>query len=185
MVDEVRDADAEGSEAPRDDRPVGPSTPEELAEQGEVAADFMVELLSLMGIEADIEPRAEHGTMYVDVLGIGDEADDDMALLIGHHGLTLEAIQEITRAVVLNRTGKRARVVVDVEDYRKRQRSRLEDEALDIAERVAQTGVAEELEPMNAYDRKIVHDAVATVDGVESESHGEGAERRVEIRPSA
>lgn len=185
MVAVADEDQASGQAAEAEGRPSGPVTDEDLREQGEVAADFMVELLSLMGIEADIEPRREAATMYVDVLGAGPEADDDMALLIGSRGATLDAIQEIVRAVVLNRTGMRARVVVDIEDYRKRQRERLEDEAMNIAERVRQTGVAEELEPMNSYDRKVVHDAVAAMEGVESESHGEGAERRVEIRPSS
>jgi len=156
---------------------------EELEEQGDVATEFLEELLSRMGIDASVEPNLEEGTMYVDVLAAG-ASDDDMALLIGRHGQTLEALQELTRHVVMRRTGMRCRVIVDVEDYRKRQRDRLAARAREAAKRVARTGREEELEPMNPYERKIVHDAVATIPGVESSSRGEEPERRVVIRRS-
>jgi spoIIIJ-associated protein len=78
----------------------------------------------------------------------------------------------------------RARVVVDVEDYKRRQRSRLESRAREVAKRVARTGREEELDPMNAFERKIVHDAVATVDGASSSSRGADPERRVVISPA-
>jgi spoIIIJ-associated protein len=120
--------------------------------------------------------------MYVDILGAGPD-DDDMALLIGRHGQTLEALQELTRHVVVRRTDMRCRVTVDVEDYKKRQRDRLVSRAKDIARRVVKTGREEELDPMNPYERKIVHDAVAEVGGAESSSRGEEPERRVVIRP--
>jgi spoIIIJ-associated protein len=156
---------------------------EDLDEQGDAAADFLEGLLSRMRIEADIEPVFEDQTMYVDILGDGPD-DEDMGLLIGRHGQTLEALQELTRSAVGQRTGMRARVVVDVEDYKRRARSRLEARARDIAERVVRTGREEELEPMNAYERKVVHDAVASVSGAESASRGEDPDRRVVISPN-
>ena len=153
---------------------------DELDDQADAAADFLEDLLGRMGIDASVEPNLEDGTMYVDVLGSGPE-DEDMALLIGRHGQTLEAFQELTRHVVMRKTGLRCRVVVDVEDYKKRQRDRLVAKAHDIAKRVARTGRSEELEPMTPYERKVVHDAVATMEGVESASRGEDPERRVVI----
>ena len=158
-------------------------TEEELDEQADVAADFLEDLLGRMGIEATVEPNLEDGTMYVDILGSGPD-DDDMALLIGRHGQTLEALQELTRHVVLRKTELRCRIVVDVEDYKKRQRDRLVSKARDLAERVVLTGREEELEPMTPYDRKVVHDAVAGIAGAESSSRGEDPERRVVIRPA-
>ena len=155
----------------------------ELEEQGEIAADFVDGLLARMGMEATVDPAFEDGTMYVDILGEGPD-DDDMGLLIGRYGQTLEAIQELTRSAVIQRTGERSRVVVDVEDYKRRQRDRLESKARDIAERVARTGREETLEPMNPFERKLVHDVVASVAGVTSESTGEDPERRVVISPS-
>ncbi len=156
---------------------------DELDEQADVAADFLEELLGRMGIEGTVEPNLEDGTMYVDILGGGPE-DDDMALLIGRHGQTLEALQELTRHVVMRKTELRCRVVVDIEDYRKRQRDRLVSKAREVAARVARTGREEELEPMTPYDRKVVHDAVAGVEGAESSSRGEDPERHVVIRPT-
>jgi spoIIIJ-associated protein len=154
---------------------------EDLEEQAEVAADFLEGMLERMGIHASVEPNLEDGTMYVDVIG-PDPDDEDMGLLIGRHGLTLEAVQELTRVVVAQRTGERARVVVDVEDYRKRQIDRLTARVREAAARVRRTGRSEALEPMNPFLRRIVHTAVAEVDGVDSASEGEGAERRVVIR---
>lgn len=157
-------------------------TEDDLEEQGEVAADFLEGLLTRMGLDAEVEPTFEHGTMYVDVLGRGPD-DEDMGLLIGRHGQTLDALQELTRVAVGQRTGMRARIVVDIEDYKRRQRSRLEARAREVAKRVARSRVEEELEPMNPFERKVVHDAVAGVSGVESSSRGEEPERRVVIRP--
>ena len=154
---------------------------EDLEEQAEVAADFLEGMLERMGIQASVEPNLEDGTMYVDVIG-PDPDDEDMGLLIGRHGLTLEAVQELTRVVVAQRTGQRARVIVDVEDYRKRQIDRLTARVRETAARVLRTGRSETLEPMNPFLRRIVHTAVAEVDGVDSASEGEGAERRVVIR---
>ena len=162
---------------PRDDD----LTEEDLEEQAEVAADFLEGMLERMGIEANVEPNLEDGTMFVDVIGPEPE-DEDMGLLIGRHGLTLEAVQELTRVVVAQRTGQRARVVVDVEDYRKRQIDRLSARVREMAARVRRTGRPETLEPMNPFLRRVVHTAVAEVDGVDSVSEGEGAERRVVIR---
>lgn len=156
---------------------------EELDDQADVAADFLEDLLGRMGIDASVEPNLEDGTMYVDILGSGPD-DEDMALLIGRHGQTLEALQELARHVVMRKTDLRCRIVVDVEDYRKRQRDRLVAKAVDVAKRVAGTGRSEELEPMTPYERKLVHDAVATVEGVESASQGEDPERRVVISRS-
>lgn len=157
---------------------------EELENQAELAAEFLEGLLDRMGIGATVEPAMEAGTMYVDVIGETPD-DEDMGLLIGRHGQTLEALQELARAVIGQRLEVRPRVVVDVEDYRKRQLDRLTARVRDTAERVAQTGRSEKLEPMNPFLRKIVHDTVAEVSGAESSSEGEGVDRRVVIRPRA
>jgi len=153
---------------------------EDLDEQAEIAAEFLEGMLERMGISATVEPAFEDGTMYVDVIG-PEPDDEDMGLLIGRYGQTLEAIQELTRVAIGQRTGLPSRVVVDIEDYRKRQIERLSTRVREIAVRVSRTGRAETLEPMNPFLRKMVHTAVAEVDGVDSSSEGEGAERRVII----
>ena len=161
-------------------RAVAPDVdPESLEDQADTAADFLEELLGHMGIDAVAEPNQHGGHMYVDVIG---DDEDDMALLIGRHGQTLDAIQELTRMVVGRHLDERVRVIVDVEDYRKRREARLEEKARDVAAKVLRTGTEEALEPMNPFERKIVHDAVAEIDGVESSSRGEEPERAVVIR---
>jgi spoIIIJ-associated protein len=157
---------------------------EDLEEQAEIGAEFLEGLLARIGFMAEVQPRVDQGTMYLDVVaGEAEDDEEDMGLLIGRHGQTLEAVQELTRVVVSHKTGLRCRVIVDVEDYKKRQRARLVSKAVEIARRVARTGREEALDPMNAYERKVVHDAVAAVSGVESSSRGEDPDRRVVIRP--
>ena len=151
----------------------------DLEEQADAVADFVEELLERMGIDAIAEPTTHHGHVYVDIL---DGPEDDMALLIGRHGQTLDAIQELARTAVGRRLDDRIRVLVDVGDYRKRQEDRLVEQAREAAERVQRSGTEEQLDPMNAYQRKLVHDAVADVEGVESFSEGVDPERHVIIR---
>lgn len=154
---------------------------DQLEEQADAAADFLEELLSRMDIDAIAEPAPQGGHMYVDIV---DGPDEDMSLLIGHNGQTLEAIQELTRMVVGRRLGHRVRVIVDVDDYKKRREARLAEHAKEVAERVLQAGDEEELEPMNSYERKLVHDAVSSIEGIETESRGLDPDRYVVIRRS-
>jgi spoIIIJ-associated protein len=163
--------------ADRDDTP----RLEELEEQADAAADFVEELLARMDIDAIAEPNAYEGHMYVDIL---DGPEDDMSLLIGRHGQTLDAIQELTRMAVGRRLDQRIRVIVDVEDYRKRREARIEERAQELARQVAQTGNEEALEAMNSYERKLVHDAVADIEGVRTESRGVDPDRFVVIVPA-
>jgi spoIIIJ-associated protein len=152
----------------------------DLEDQADAVADFVEELLGKMEIDAIAEPASAEGRMYVDVL---DGNEQDMASLIGKHGQTLDAIQELTRQVVGRRLDERIQVLVDVEDYRKRRASRLVERAHAAAERALETGEPQSLEAMGALDRKIVHDAVAEIDGVESGSEGEDPDRHVVVRP--
>jgi spoIIIJ-associated protein len=149
-------------------------------EQAEIAAEFLEGLLERMGVAADVEYEVVDGVMYVDILGAQD--DEGMGILIGRHGQTLEALQDLVRAAVQRRTEDRCRVMVDVEDYRKRRRAQLAAKAREAANRVKRTGRQERLEPMNAYERKIVHDAAGEIAGVETASEGEDPERRVVVR---
>jgi len=157
--------------------PDGPGL-DELEEQADAVADFLEELLGYMGVDAVAEPNPRGDHMYVDIVG---EDEHDVALLIGRHGQALDAIQELTRIVVSRRLDERIRVIVDVGDYRKRREEHLEARARESAMRVLRTGQEETLEPMNPFERKIVHDAVAAVEGVESSSRGEEPNRAVVI----
>lgn len=155
---------------------------QQLEDQADAVADFIEELLTKMDIDAIAEPSEAGGRMYVDIL---DGDDDDMATLIGKHGQTLDAIQELTRQVVGHRLDQRIRVLVDVEDYRKRRAATLVEQAQEAAERALESGREQELSPMDALERKIVHDAVAELEGVESTSRGEDPGRYVVILPSS
>ncbi|HET9671988.1 MAG TPA: R3H domain-containing nucleic acid-binding protein [Actinomycetota bacterium] len=154
---------------------------QDLAEQADAVADFVEDLLEHMGIDAIAEPSSHAGHVYVDIV---DGPEDDMALLIGRHGQTLDAIQELARTAIGRRLDERIRVLVDVQDYRKRHDDRLMEQAREVAERVAESGSEERLEPMNAYERKLVHDVVAEMDGVESVSEGVDPDRYVVVRPA-
>jgi spoIIIJ-associated protein len=90
---------------------------DELEEQADAAADFLDELLVRMDIDAIAEPNPQGSHMYVDIV---DGPEEDMSLLIGRNGQTLDAIQELTRMAVSRKLDTRVRVIVDVEDYRKR-----------------------------------------------------------------
>jgi spoIIIJ-associated protein len=172
-----RDLGSVGGES--EDRPGAAEDPD-LEEQADAMADFVEELLERMGIDAIAEPTTHGGHVYVDIV---DGPEDDMALLIGRHGQTLDAIQELARTAVGRRLDDRIRVLVDVGDYRKRQDDRLQEHAREVAERVLRTGDEEHLEPMNAYERKLVHDVVAEFEGIESVSEGADPDRFVVVRP--
>jgi spoIIIJ-associated protein len=152
----------------------------DLEEQADAMADFVEELLERMGVDAIAEPTTHRGHVYVDIV---DGPEDDMALLIGRHGQTLDAIQELARTAVGRRLDDRIRVLIDVGDYRKRAEDRLVEHAREVAERVDGTGEEEHLDPMNAYERKLVHDVVAEFDGLESVSEGADPDRFVVIKP--
>jgi spoIIIJ-associated protein len=150
-------------------------TPEEVAKVGE---EFVSGLVESMGLEAAVSSSIEESTAYIDVAG------DDLGVLIGRRGQTLDALQEIARTAVQRRLRARVRLLVDVEGYRARRRESLAEYARAMAERAKERGTEIELEPMNAYERKIVHDAVGEVAGASSFSEGEEPNRKVIVRGS-
>jgi spoIIIJ-associated protein len=156
---------------------------EERDDQADAAADFVQGLMDAMGLDADVEIQTVDRITYVDVWAATE--GEDMGLLIGKHGHTLDALQELVRSHVNSRVGGRCLVQIDVEDYRKRRRSRLISRAREVANRVKRSGRAEALEPMSAFERKIVHDTVAELDGLETISEGEEPSRRVVVRRSS
>ena len=152
----------------------------DVEEQADAVADFVEELLAKMDIDAIAEPTEQGGRVYVDIL---DGDPEDLSLLIGRHGQTLDAIQELSRQVVGHRLDQRIKVLVDVEDYRKRRAERVV-KAQTAAEAALDSGNEQELEPMDALERKIAHDAVAEIEGVSTESRGEDPDRYVVVLPN-
>jgi len=149
-------------------------------EQAEIAADFVEGLLDAIGVAGEVDINEADGVTYVEIWA--DDDPDALGLLIGKRGNTLESIQELVRIAVHRVTGERCTVLVDVEDYRKRRRAQVLHRARDAARRVQKSGRQEALDPMTAYERKLVHDAVAEMGGLETASEGEEPERRVVIR---
>lgn len=109
------------------------------------------------------------------------DGSDDLNKLVGRGGEVLDALQELTRLAVHQKTGVRSRLMLDIARWRRRRREELAALADEVARRVAETGDREELVPMTPFERKIVHDAVAAVPGVHSESEGVEPERRVVV----
>ena len=107
----------------------------------------------------------------------------DPGKLIGRNGRTLAALEYLTNAVVNREEGGRVRVNVDVGGYKRRRDERLRKEAMQAAARVRKSGLAVELEPMSAAERRVVHRALADEPGVHTESRGEGGDRRVVVKP--
>ena len=128
-----------------------------MEEQADAVADFVEELLVKMDIDAIAEPIPHEGRHVRRHPG---RPEDDMALLIGRHGQTLDAIQELDAQVVGRRLDQRIRVIVDVEDYRKRREAASWSRPARPPSGAARRGQEQELEPMDAFERKIVHDAV-------------------------
>ena len=141
------------------------------------AEEFLRGLLQTMGLEAETDAYAGRDAAYVELLGT------DLALLIGRHGSTLEALQEITRAAVQRQVESRAVVNIDVEGYRARRREILERRARSAAAKVKRSGKPQALEPMPAFDRKVIHDALTRFRGVQTSSEGDEPNRRVVISP--
>jgi len=147
--------------------------------QAERAERFMSELVDAMGLTGRVSSRIDDGTILLDVDGVG------LGLLVGPRGSTLQAVEELTRAVVQHGlTGRSARLRVDIGGYKERRREALAAFARQVAEDVRSHGRERALEPMSPPDRKVVHDTVAEMDGVETGSEGEEPRRRVVIRPA-
>ncbi|HJR45231.1 MAG TPA: RNA-binding cell elongation regulator Jag/EloR [Actinomycetota bacterium] len=170
---ERQNTEASPSEGSAPEEIVEPAAPEEVAEVGR---EFLTGLLEAMGLEVQIESSIEGESVSLEVAG------EELGVLIGRRGQTLDALQELARTAVQRRLRSRVRLMVDVEGYRARRRDSLADYARSIAERAKDRGTEIELEPMSSWDRKIVHDAVADVEGVTSFSEGVDPNRKVVIR---
>jgi len=148
-----------------------------LEREGEIAADYLEELLDIADLDGDIDMDVERDRAAVSVVG------GDLEHLVGTEGVVLEALQELTRLAVLTQTGDRSRLMLDVAGYRAGRRAVLSDLGRETAEQVKSSGEAARLQPMTPFERKIVHDAVAAA-GLRSESEGEEPQRRVVVLPA-
>jgi spoIIIJ-associated protein len=164
---------AEDDEAAEDDDPVD----DLLVREGDVAGDYLERLLDILDVDGDIDLDVEGDRASVAI--VGGRLND----LIGPDGATLEALQELTRLAVAQSTGVRSRLMLDVGEFRAKRRADLTALAGETARRVSASRQPERLAPMNPFERKVVHDVIASVAGVHSESEGEEPNRRVVVLP--
>lgn len=175
--DEAQAGDAEGEDAApaktREERI------KELEEEGDIAADYLEELLDIADLDGDIDIDVDGDRASVEIRGA-----TQLAKLNEPRGELLDALQELTRLAVQSSTGSRSRLMLDIGGYRAQHKGSLEQLAEDAVNSVKQDGEPVALRPMNPFERKVVHD-VAKQAGLRSESEGDGKDRHVVIHPAS
>ena len=154
-----------------------PSKVQRLEHEGDIAADYLEELLDIADLDGDLDMDVEGDRASVQIGGA------DLSQLVGRNGEVLEALQELTRLAVYRETGERSRLMLDIDGHRAQQRERLVALAETSIAAVKESGESVSLEPMSAFERKVVHDAVAAA-GLTSESEGAEPQRHVVILPA-
>ena len=147
-------------------------------QEGDAAADYLEGLLDIADLDGDIDIAAEGNRALVSIVEV-DGAD--LAHLVGEDGEILDALQELTRLAAARETGERSRLMLDIAGHRAAQRERLREAAAKAVAEAQRTAAPVRMVPMNPFERKVVHDAVAEA-GLLSESDGEEPERCVVIR---
>ncbi|QNN54943.1 single-stranded DNA-binding protein [Nocardioides mesophilus] len=150
---------------------------EQLEQEGDIAADYLEELLDIADLDGDLDMDVEGDRASVSLVG------GDLSMLVGRNGEVLEALQELTRLAVYRETGERSRLMLDIAGHRANKRSRLEALAAETVAQVKETGEPVSLSPMTPFERKVVHDAVAEA-GLISDSEGVEPRRYVVVRPA-
>jgi len=171
-ADDVESEDSDDNDsdgAANDDEEIG----DPLDEEGDIAADYLEELLDIADLDGDIDTYVESGRAHVSIV-------TDSQTLVGKDGKVLEALQELSRLAVLTEVGHRSRLMIDIGGYRESRRKDLVVLATEAIQSVKETGEPAHLAPMNPFERKIVHDAVAAA-GLVSESEGVEPKRHVVI----
>ena len=150
---------------------------ETLLSEGDLVADYLEELLDIADLDGDdIENSVNNGRAHVVI-----DTEDDR--LVGKDGEVLDALQELSRLVVMTETGHRSRLTLDIAGFREKRRLELVALAKDAIAEVMESGEPVRMAPMNAYERKVIHDEVAGA-GLTSESEGEPPMRRVVVSTS-
>lgn len=150
---------------------------DKLEHEGDVAADFLEELLDIADLDGDIDIDVDGDRATVSIVG------GDLDHLVGVAGDVVDALQELTRLAVYRETGERSRLMLDVAGFRAARRAELEAIGLEAVEKVKATGEPVALEPMTPFERKVVHDSVSAA-GLVSESEGVDSGRHIVVRPA-
>jgi spoIIIJ-associated protein len=170
---EVPEASAEPAEAPGAG---GADAAAKLEREGDIAADYLEELLDIADLDGDLDMDVEGDRATVSIVGA------ELPQLVGDQGEVLEALQELTRLAVYRETGERSRLMLDVSGHRATRRTALEEQAAQVVAQVKESGEQASLEPMSPFERKVVHDVVAAA-GLKSESEGAEPRRYVVVLP--
>ena len=152
-------------------------TIDQLNEEADIAADYLEGLLDIADYEGDIEMGVRNHRPTVQIVA---DDDEDIKHLIGHDGEVVDALQQLTRLAVQQKTGERSHLIVDVDGFLQKKRSLLRERALDAIDEVREIGEQVDMPPMNSFERKIVHDMVRE-EGLKSRSHGEEPHRYVSV----
>lgn len=147
-----------------------------LVHEGDVAGDYLERLLDVLDYDGDIDLDVDAGRAVVSIDG-----GADLERLVGPRGSILEALQELTRLAVQQETGVRSRLMLDISGWRAARREELKELGRSAAEQAVRTGEQVKMQTMTPFERKVVHDAVAEVQGAHSESEGEEPRRRVVV----
>jgi spoIIIJ-associated protein len=158
------------------------STTRRLEEEGEIAADYLEELLDIADLDGDIDIDVDHARASVAIVAEGSSGRD-LKRLVGQGGEVLDALQELTRLAVQSRTGERSRLMLDIAGFRAARRTVLGEVAREAIRKVEESGEPVVLEAMNPFERKVVHDVVAAA-GLVSDSEGEEPTRHVVVHPA-
>ena len=145
-----------------------------LEEEGDIAADYLEALLDIADLDGDIDIDVENDRASLAIVG------GNLRHLVGADGEVLDAIQELTRLAVQTSTGDRSRLMLDIDNFRGNKRTELKKLAHEMADEAKASGKAVKLAPMNAFERKIIHDTIQEL-GLTSESDGEDPNRFVTI----
>ena len=148
-----------------------------LEEEGDVAADYLEGLLDIADLDGDIDIDVENDRAALAIAG------GKLNHLVGARGEVLDALQELTRLAVQTSLGERSRLMLDIDNFRSDKKDELTKLAKEVAEEVKSTGESVKLRPMNAFERKVVHDTIQEL-GLTSESEGEDPDRCVVVLPN-
>jgi spoIIIJ-associated protein len=175
VADELR-AETEGAVESDSAEPQLSEAENPLDTETEIAADYLEELLDIADLDGDIDTYIEGDRAHVSIVS-------ESNVLVGPDGAVLDALQELTRLAVMTETGERSRLMLDVAGYRERRRKELEALAADAVGEAKESHEPVPLAPMNPFERKVIHDAVAAA-GLTSESEGEEPDRHVVVIPA-
>lgn len=156
-------------------------TRKDLEAEGDIAADFLEELLDILDMDGDIDISVEAGRPKVAV--VADGPSQNLKRLVGPEGEVLDALQDLARLAVQSETGNVSRLMLDIADFRAGRKAQLAEQAREAIAKVRESGQSVALPAMNAFERKVVHDVVLEA-GLGSESEGEDPHRHVVVLPA-